>query len=405
MESGLINILWVTLFLRDDEDALEINSSLVPLKFEAYTRNYFKTKWTILDYFDESSNEFNIPNNNYDLICISIYSSDKVFLNFLKKIENFNCLKIIGGHFYPSLFETFRKNSLDGGLMGHGEKPFLELLQNLFISKQKAINYINNTPYWFTKNKPNTEYFRMKKEDLNITNFLDYSLIKNKKLFPYQLSYGCNYKCTFCIDSFNYTKQLNLPLDFVKKEFIYQKSLGINKYVFYDRAFFINKEYNKELLTFMISEKIRGMALYYNFINLDEEIISLYKKIVVFPFLFFFIDADCDTSLKYANKPGNIAYLKRIINFSKLQGFRIFIISLIGYPQQTKEELYQVENNLLSLNADNYSVDKVFIDKDSPLFNLKPNWDDDFLSRRLQEIKKTLGNRNISEKKLDDYGR
>jgi radical SAM superfamily enzyme YgiQ (UPF0313 family) len=422
----MIKILWIQpLFdLKSDNEAGKgTHYPLAALMLEAYSRDLVQSQWTILDFhhlrinddlgeLDNHERIYNtyLPNENFDIICISIFNINQYkSLRILHKVirEKYSSsLLIMGGHVYPQDRSNY-SNFCDGLLIGDGEKPFSELLQAYDISRKNAVNYLENNEYWITKNRKIATYYHKDKNDFK-RNFLNYDLSRNI-IAPYMISYNCNYKCSFCIETLDYSKQIYKPLDLVKEEMLYQKSLGIQAYIFYDKSFITDKVYCKDLFRFMIENQIQGSMICANFHHWDDELLSLYRRVSFFPYILFHMDADCDKSLKYARKPGTSKQLKEVIQLAKNYGFRTTVICLIGYPQQTEEELYEVEKNLEWLNAHYYLVSELQIIEGTDLAKLpKPSWTKDFLHRRLLEIKKWTSSKNgtifIENEVSEKYG-
>jgi hypothetical protein len=398
----MINVLWVKPYLdRIKELTKPENLPLSPLVIEAYVRNKIETNWKLI-YFNTNERNFKFPDFYPDIICFSVYSAENkdsimaLYNIFNKKYEN--SLFIIGGWIYPYHVQRYR--FFDGGLIGDGEVPFLELLQSFKISKIKAIEYMENSPYWFTKNKLNTKFYHYKKEDENTESYLDSSLLKEEIMLPYNISYNCNNACSFCICAQNPYIHWYRDISFVKREMLYQKSKGIRHYSFHDRSFLSNREYCKELFLFMKENNIKGYVMFANFDDLTKELLYLYKQICPVSFFVFSPDADCDKTLRFAKKTGKYEYLIELVKYAKDIGFTVAVISLIGYPQQTNEDLDMVEENMMKLDADTCVVSDIQISEFDSLAKIPKNYDDAHLREVMDKLSK---NSKFQVKEFDHH--
>ena len=283
---------------------------------------------------------FDFIENNYDeyvnvllefkpkYIGISLRNIDDVNIyNQYSFIEHYECIVkksketvnskiIIGGagfSIFPELL--FSKLSPDFGIYGEGEESLYSLIyaleNNSDYSDINGLIFQNSEKIIFNKRIKS-----LKNPDLIFENDWVNYYWKNSLMLNIQTKRGCPYKCIYCtypliegnnVRTLNIEKIVETLADLSKKKM---------DYVFFtDSVFNINPNFNIELAKRIISEKIDiKWGAYFNFCNIDENLLSLYKKAGL-QHIEFGTESLCDTILESYKKPFRI---KEILEISKI---------------------------------------------------------------------------------------
>jgi len=177
---------------------------------------YEQIEWSVLDFLDRDIEQIidKINHENIDIFMVSVYvwNADKVF-NTVKQIRS-RCspsLVIIAGG--PSVDPHRDINflqqhpSIDFAVYGQGEIALINILDNILGQKSlcqlasrnvswRSDSGIKIATYEFVRDphcSPIIDSKHLLEKVINNSEYKDY-----RKIFPYETSKGCPYKCSFC---------------------------------------------------------------------------------------------------------------------------------------------------------------------------------------------------------------
>lgn len=338
------------------------------------------------------------------------YPDYTFYLPFYKEIinccrKNSNALLILGGSAY-SLFPQQYNQELkpDYGIVGEGEKSFIELLQKLEkksnIKQPPKIIYSNRLNIQDYPLKPNRELF-------NFQHYYD-----NGGMLNIQTKRGCAFHCSYCtypyLEGFKLRKRK--PNEVVDEIEYLRKTFNIKHFFFVDSVFNYPETHSNAICREIIKRKIKiKWSAYIRPSLKDSNTIELMKESGC-KSIELGTDSMAQTTLQSLQKDLTI---EDIIHFSSLchQLDIEFCHSLIfGAPGETKESIQTTVDNVNKTNPTaviafigirmfpntplaNYAVQSGYIDKKEditlePIFFLEPMIKD-YVLDLLKEVLKT----------------
>ena len=326
---------------------------------------YALTKYDLLEY---------LKIYKPDILGFSVITpSYKFTLNLAKEIkEILPETKIILGGPHPTLFpqETLENDSVDYVVIGEGEKPLFQLLQNIdnpsYLSKILSLGYKEN-------NKININDRSMDFIDLNTIGILDFSVIDIEKYIKYAeerskyralglvVSRGCMLKCSFCVDgrhsSFKDSWRAIDPSILVQQIKYYIEKYKIEGIWFKDSTFTMNKKWILSFCQELEKENINiKWSCNTRVDTVDEEVLSNIKKAGC-ETIWFGVESGSERILKLLNK--KIDKDKVITAFKLCEKYKIraWANFMIGVPTETLEDIEQTYKFAIDLdklsNVDN----------------------------------------------------
>jgi len=270
-------------------------------------------------------------------------------------------IKIVVGGPHVQIYaeETVNLKNIDFVVLGEGEKIFLELLKNI-----NNFEVLKNTPGLVFKNNGkiiNTgrpEYFT----DLDSLPFppremLPYKkysslLAKEKIITTMFTSRGCPFACNFCdrpamgknfrarsaknvVDEIEECLKLN-----IKEIFIYDDTFTVNRQRVVDVC---NEIINRNLnFTWDIRARVN---------TVDEELLCLLKKAGCIR-IHFGVEAGTEKILKVLNKNISLEQVLTAFRLSKKIGIQTLAYFMIGSPTETEEDVLQTIKFMNKLDPD-----------------------------------------------------
>lgn len=315
----------------------------------------------VFDFIDKSYDEYIsvLKDFNPDYTGISIRNIDDVniyiqesFISHYKTIVektrgNSNSKIIIGGAGFSIFPEVlFKTLNSDFGIYGEGEEHFLKLItaleNNADISHIESLVFRKDDKLIFNKRQQSLKRLDLKFEP----ELLDYYWLHGGML-NIQTKRGCPYKCIYCtypvIEGHNVR---TLDIDSITDTL---HDLSVNKkidYIFFtDSIFNVDNKFNLELCEKIISKDIKiKWGAYFNFCNLDEKILSLFKRSGL-THIEFGTESLSEAMLKNYRKPFSVSDIMEISKICvKLEiDFAHFLI-LGGYGE-TEDTLNETFDN------------------------------------------------------------
>ncbi|HUS50445.1 MAG TPA: radical SAM protein [Candidatus Paceibacterota bacterium] len=319
--------------------------------------------------------DFNKKIKDYspDMIAFSITEISYLkCMDLINSIENNEAYIIVGGVFCILNPEKVIKNKkINAICVGEGEKRFVELCK---LIRDNKINY-NIENFWFNKGSEVIKNPVSPLTDMNDIVFQDWSCwepprsykIMNGKIrrtAQIELSRGCHHNCTFCANSIlnsifkknyrertidNFISEVNHLNDKYKLNFIYivdENFLATSKKRFDE---FIEK-YRKINIPFWIetrpelvtTKKIKALK------EVGMEVINIGVE-----------QGDDDFRKRILNRRVKNKYVIRSVKICKQEGVRIGANVIIGFPTETRENIFSTINLIKKAGAD-FSIMHLF---------------------------------------------
>lgn len=332
--------------------------------------DYLKDKYTIGLNFSQISNKIKEINPNIALISCSSsvqYSIVSKIAKIVKKI-NKGIITIVGGHHVSAMPKEVLKQDFDYVIIGEGEIPILNLMDTL--SKKEDFENIKSVC-----RKKNNKIIINK--ELNLVKNLDTLPFPARDLFPFEAyissrykhsmletkrraaevitSRGCPYGCDFCASNLVSGKNWrgrsvgNIILEI--RTLI--KKYSIEEIHFIDDNIIIDVERFKRLCRELIKLNIKWTVP--NGISagsLDKAILELMKESGCYA-LFIPVETGNKTVLyKYIKKDVDKNQIKSIITLAHKMGFYQVGFFLIGFYEETKEDIKETIRFASSLELD-----------------------------------------------------
>jgi len=263
-----------------------------------------------------------------------------------------------GAHptFLPKQCLTYAKD-LDYIILGEAEKSFRQLLDNL--NNGASLVNIDGIAYKRGDNvivEPKRTFI----DDLDALPLPSRELLPLKKYYKIGLpmglvskqepamsmitSRGCPFKCVFC-SSCNFwgnryrMRSVERVLDEMQK----LKDMGIREIKFYDDNLTLDRERAKKIFKGMIEKKFNFTWNTPNGISvqtLDEELIDLMKQSGCYEITLAIESGNEQVLRNILKKPLELDYALKMAKIIKSKGINTYGFFIIGFPQETKKQIY-----------------------------------------------------------------
>jgi len=315
-----------------------------------------------------------VQNNPPDVIGFTVYSCD--LENVKRSIMAVNEINpgttTIAGGPHPSgdpEGTMLYLDSLNFAFAGESEKGFPLLLEQL--SKKIEKKDLKDIPglVWKENGKINTNP-KIFIEDLDSIEFPGWDLLKldtykggahgiftkQSPTAPIIVTRGCPYLCTFCAAHTVVGRKIRYrSIENVIKEIklLYQK-YGIREIHIEDDNFSFNLEFAKEFCHRLIK---LNLPLTYSCPNgvrinrVDKELLLLMKK-AGFYNIFVGIESGSPRILKHMKKNLKVKEIAEKIDLIKEAGLEVSAYFMLGYPEETREDMEMTISFSMSLNLD-----------------------------------------------------
>jgi len=280
-------------------------------------------------------------------------------IEIVKKI-NSQIKIILGGphaHIYPK--ETLDLSGVNFIVLGEGEKPLLELLNNIEnlekLKNIKNIAFKDNDQIVITECREyNKDLDELPFPARHLTPYKKYwSILSGDKMITTMFtSRGCPYQCTFC-DRPNMGKSFRArSAKNVVNEMEECLKMGIKEIFIYDDTFTVDKERVINICNEIIKRKL-------NFVwdirarvdTVNEQILKKLKQAGCAR-IHYGVESGTEKILKVLNKGIHLSQVKEVFDLTKKFGISTFAYFMIGCPTETKENILKTINFAKKLNTD-----------------------------------------------------
>ena len=299
-----------------------------------HTNTYYSinNKYTYnIDIFYNSNVENMIVHYSSYLRAEGLYNSQfDIFLNFLSKL----CpnAKIYLADFFTGTthYLPYDKNKL---------LEIYPCIEDIFTYKFPYSNFIPET--MLLQNIDPVPYLEFLQEAKYNNLIKDY--FEGEVVFPYVLSLGCPYNCSFCQDIGEKWQGGNI--DIITNDLLNLKKNGIDRIYIMDSYANFNLDFFKSILLFCIQHNIKlhftnGVGLK----HLNEEIIFLLSKVV--KIIYISPESLLEDSLKEMRKPFLFSDIIDVLVLLKKYNIPIYCHFVIHTPKETKEDIIHFFNQL-----------------------------------------------------------
>lgn len=341
-----------------------------------YIRKYGKFK--DIKIIDRENILKSIKEYNPDVIGISAVSEQYYRANEIaeqiKKISD--ALLVIGGPHITAMPNQLSKSNFKFGILGEGERTFLELLQEYKKSKEIDPKKIKGLVFVDNKGETICTDRRELIEDLDEIPFpaLDLLKMKEQYLVPgpagakligirgYIItSRGCPYNCVYCGSNtcWGRTVRWNSAERVVKDIEKWVKKYHANHFVVYDDLMIVNRERLKKIISLLEKKNLLkkiDFELYGRANIMDDEMCMLLKKLNVTS-IAFGLESGSEKMLRYLKKGTvTVEQGKKAVKLCKKHGLKVSGLFIIGSPGETEEDLRKTFEFVKNPNLDNFQV-------------------------------------------------
>lgn len=300
------------------------------------------------------------------VFCFSTFTANyyitKKIANKLRGVTAEGSLFIAGGH-HASALPTEVSKDFDYVIVGEGEIAMTKLYRDLLLKKLPSSKIIIGECI----------------KNLDDAGWLDYSMVKmnrytrtvnGEKSISILTSRGCPYQCNFCnsyLMKTYKTIRFRSAKDVANEVVFLNKQFGVNSFRIQDDIFSINKIRLKEIADLLTPFDF-NFRCFARIDNIDEEIISCFKRIGVFH-LSFGIESGSQKILDLMNKGITVSQIKNGFKLVKKHGFKCRVYLIVGYPGETEETIDETIRLIRDIRPDDISVYPLIPYPGTPLFH------------------------------------
>lgn len=248
--------------------------------FQLYSNSKYDTDYIEFTIKDDVNYIIDYLNNyNCEVIGLSVYIWNiETIKTIISRInQNNNKTIFLGGPEASFNLNLLNSESIKYIIKGEGEESFNELIE--YLMDKRPLNQVSNLFYKDSQNL--VSYTFSKLPDLYHIKH-DLSLIKDyeNRICYLESSRGCYFNCSYCLASTEKPVRF-FPLDEVKTNLLFLLEHNAKIIKFLDRSFNINKEYTKEILTFIRDHDNGYTTFQFEVVGdtLDKDIIKIINSL------------------------------------------------------------------------------------------------------------------------------
>jgi len=266
----------------------------------------------------------------------------------VKKI-NPNITIVLGGIHATTKYSSLIKNkNVDFIIRGEGERTIIELLSYL---EKNTINMGELDKIGGLSYKVNGKAHNNK--DRNLIHNLDELPIPARDLFVFSKKYpmdcfglimgsrGCPYSCKFCSSKIMWSNKVRFrSVDNIIQEIKFLMArYDINKFLFLDDDFCINKEWSKKICNTIIRKNLKiRWKCQVRLDSIDDETLDIMKKAGCKQ-LGVGIESGSEKILKYINKDITLDQIKEKIELISRKKIPLTCYFMVGFPEEGDNDI------------------------------------------------------------------
>lgn len=395
----------------DKYKTLDYDLRAIDVNIEAYTEP--EASIDISSYMDLLTDA--IKTAKYDVLALSapfVFNVKWVETAIkLSKIYHPNA-KIIFGGGYATIFpeRCLKTLEVDDLVVGEGESAILHILNKYsghhdpeFEEKFPIEGHISkNEKNEISVYKQRSNFIDLGYIPIPAWHYLDvesYFKRSGIRVLPIEATRGCPYNCSYCCTYLSWGRRIrNKPIENVIGEIRYLKDkYNVNGLHFIDDNLSFNRVWFKEILERLITMKlpIKFIVSSFSIKHLDEELIDLMIKVGMDQFGVA-VESGSTEIQKSINKNLDFNKVREVLRIMKSRNVRTNICWMIGFPNETIEQINTTFNFARELRANSnqfltvlpYPGTKLFEDaKNANLLIFQDDELDKFDTRRAEYLK------------------
>lgn len=350
---------------------------------------------TINNHIEEIISEIYRENPKILILSVYIWNAEYAY-KFIKEIKKIlpNLKLILGGpevsYNAVELMEKYKE--IDYIISGEGEKTTLEFLTK-DIKDVKGIYYRNNQEILF-----NGERELICQLDEIPFPYEESEFYEKGKIFYYESSRGCPYRCSYCMSSIDKTVR-NFSIERVKKDLMIFLNNGIKLVKFIDRTYNLKKSRYMEIWEFLLENYREDTTFHFEITGdlFDEEVLEFLVKI---PKGYFQFEIGVQTifpeTMKIIHRNNNLEKLARNVLAIK-ENIHLHLDLIAGLPKETYIDFKKSFDFVYKLKPEMIQLGFLKILKGTEISSQIDDYGYKFLSYPPYEI---LSNKHISYEEI-----
>ncbi len=316
--------------------------------------------------FDEVRNQ--IKEFNPDLVGFSCLSSEAEEMAKVSKIVkeiNPNCLTILGGP-HASVFydHALEKANIDIAVIGEGEKTFPELLKKLMadesLNQVKGIAFKKDGEILLTPpREPIEDLDSIPFPAWDLIDFKRYSKETSMNIYchstPWAViftSRGCPFHCAYCHNIFGKRTRFRSPENVIAEIELLTQKYGVKEIQIVDDIFNLDLARAKRVCDLIVERGIKIKIAFPNGLRgdmMDKEFVQKLKRAGCYSITYAVETASLRLQ-KLIHKNLDLEKLKQVIEWTFKAGIIPRGFFMLGFPDETREEMEKTINYALTTN-------------------------------------------------------
>ncbi|MBR3868499.1 MAG: B12-binding domain-containing radical SAM protein [Clostridia bacterium] len=299
-----------------------------------------------------------VEENDID-VCINEYKPDIVgitAMSFLgsmdamqitKNIQAANIPVVWGGQAATAMPELILKEAHpDYIILGEGEVTWLELVNTIEaggdVSEVAGLAYSDGEKVVFTPQRPVADISLFPDIDWELIDVTKYfsSFFNCDKMLYLHASKGCPAQCTFCSNQqFHQGKNRCRDVDQIIRDIDYLYEHGTNGIYFSDELWMPNRTLRTQLCNMLIERNydlVWGCQMRLGVLN-ENDVELMYKAGC--RWILFGIESGNPERIKTIKKNIDLSIAKETVQWCEQKGITVQASFIIGYPDETEEEI------------------------------------------------------------------
>ncbi len=376
-------------FLHEDEKEKKIMRPYVPLGI-LYISAWLETNGYENEIFDSTFSSFDqlsatIENNKPRIV--AIYTNLMTKLNVLRIIkyiksrpELYQTKIVLGGPEVRNHADNFLQHGADFIVLGEGEESMLELT-NYIINGEGSISAIAGIIYkdatgGLCKNKEREKLKDLdrlplpNRQKVNLQLYFDAWKEKHgTSSITLNTMRGCPYSCKWCSRAvYGASYRRRTPAHVADEIAWIQENYSVDSIWFVDDVFTIS---HKWLAAFNAELKSRKLKVAYECITradrMNEEVVKQLKESGCFR-VWIGAESGSQKVIDLMDRRVEVEQVRDMIHMAKRYGIQAGTFIMVGYPGETKEDIFETARHLKSSDPDHFTITVAYPIKGTPLY-------------------------------------
>jgi len=374
-------------FLHEDEREKQIMKPYVPLGM-LYISAYLELHGYPNDIFDStfsSFSQFCEKVRSFQPRVIGIYTNLMTKLNvlrmigFLQQESPFTSI-VLGGPEVRNHTEEFLAAGAHYLVMGEGEQTMLELVQWIAEGANGEPSHIDGIA-WMNRGEPVRNRERVKLKDLDslpmpsrgkvdLQCYLDtWRRYHGKNAVSVSTMRGCPYSCKWCSRAvYGQSYRRRSPKKVVEELQWIQQHYEVDSFWFVDDVFTVSHNWLAEFVTVIKEARLR---ISYECITradrMNETVIHQLKESGCFR-VWIGAESGSQKVIDLMDRRVEVGQVREMIRLSRSKGLEAGTFIMVGYPGETKEDIYETLHHLKTSNPDHFTITIAYPIKGTPLY-------------------------------------